>query len=68
MLKNNKLCVKHVYGKGQETTLKKCIHELFDKVALEEQRMVVHKSHALELNFTESFQHDFSMFHFARQL
>lgn len=65
-LKRNKSSGKHVYGERQgRLLLKKYIHELFDKVKLEEQRMVVNKCHALKLIFADTFQHDFSMFHFS---
>lgn len=66
MLKKQQIvCETCLWRRAWETTLKKYIHGLFDKVRLEEQRMVVNKCHALKLNFRDSVQHDFSMFHFS---
>lgn len=59
------VCKACVWRKAGETTPQKYIHGLFDKVRLEEQRVVVNKCYALKLNFAESYQHDFSMFHFS---
>jgi hypothetical protein len=54
-----------LWRRTRENYPPKYIHGLFDKVRLEQPKMIVNKRHALKLNFADTFQHDFSMFHFS---
>lgn len=57
-------CKACLWRRAGETRPLKYIRSLFDRVRLEEQRAIVDKYPAPKLNFADSLQHDFSMFHF----